>query len=287
MNAVSAITIETVLAFLRFLFFDKCLAPATIATYKAALGKPLRIAFGIDVSGPPFIDFIRGLHNLKPSSPVKRIRWSLDRVLDLCLSKTFVHNPSILNSLYVSAFLLSLATGTRVSELHSILRGEEFMEFSNLGVRLFPNPNFLAKNERPDCRRPPIFISRLKTEGGEPHLLCPVRSLERYISVTKESSSVKLFVHPVTLKELSISKLRFYLCKFIRMANPTVFPKTHDLRKLATSYAFFKSMCIEEICELVGWSSIRVFKRHYLKEIEAISSSLICLGREINPSKES
>ena len=84
----------------------------------------------------------------------------------LVFTEDFVHNPSVLQSLYVGVFLLALATGNRVSELHSILRGEEFMEFSNLGVRLFPNPNFLAKNEKPDVRRKPIFISRLKAMGG-------------------------------------------------------------------------------------------------------------------------
>ena len=40
------------------------------------------------------------------------------------------------------------------------------MDFSNLGVTLFPNPNFLAKNEAPNVRRAPLFISRLKGEGG-------------------------------------------------------------------------------------------------------------------------
>ena len=87
-------------------------------------------------------------------------------MLDLCLSNDFAVNPSLLNSLYTTSFLLSLATGARVSELNSILRGEEFMDFSELGVTLFPNPNFLAKNEKPEARRQPIFIARLKDEGG-------------------------------------------------------------------------------------------------------------------------
>ena len=185
----------------------------------------------------------------------------------------------------MTSFLLSLATGSRVSELNSLLRGEEFLEFSNFGVTLFPNPNFLAKNEKPDSRRSPIFIARLKLPGGAPHPLCPVMNLERYLRLSRDTVSVKLFVNPVTLKDLSVNKLRYFLCKFIRMADPTMCPKTHDLRKMASSYAFFKSMKIQDICELVGWSSIRVFKKHYMKDIEAISASVICLGSEIRPSK--
>ena len=118
-----------------------------------------------------------------------------------------------------------------------------------------------------------------------PHALCPVRSLETYLKLSKDAESVKLFVHPENLKDLPLSKLRYYMCKFIRLANPNVFPKTHDLRKLATSYAFFKSMNTDEICDVVGWSSIRVFKKHYLKQIEALSSSIVCLGKEVPASQ--
>ena len=110
-------------------------------------------------------------------------------------------------------------------------------------------------------------------------------SLERYLSLSGNTKSFKLFVHPESLQDLSLYKLRFYLCKFIKLANPGAFPKVHDIRKLATSFAFFRSMSTNDICDLVGWSSIRVFKKHYLKQIEGISSSIVCLGREVRPYK--
>ena len=110
-------------------------------------------------------------------------------------------------------------------------------------------------------------------------------NIERFLVLSKDTLSVKFFVHPVTLKDLSVSKLRYFLCKFIRMGDPSVCPKTHDLRKLASSFAFFKAMKIQDICELVGWSSIRVFKKHYLKHIQALSSSIICLGSEVPASQ--
>ena len=70
------------------------------------------------------------------------------------------------------------------------------------------------------------------------------------------------------------------------MANLDTNPKTHDLRKLATSYAFFKSMSLKEVCDLVGWASIRVFKKHYMQEIGEVSAQFVALGTEIQPSKE-
>ena len=68
------------------------------------------------------------------------------------------------------------------------------------------------------------------------------------------------------------------------MGDPGSFPRAHDLRKRATSYAFFKAMSSQQMCDLVGWSSINVFKRHYLRQIEDLSSPVVVLGSVVNPS---
>ena len=78
---------------------------------------------------------------------------SLDKVLDLALSDRFQLNPPVQDSMYIALSLTSLATGSRISEPNACLRGEEFLEFSNLVVTLFPNPIFLGKNECPMNRR--------------------------------------------------------------------------------------------------------------------------------------
>ena len=72
-------------------------------------------------------------------------------------------------------FLLALATGARVSELISLLREEIAILFTSKGVTLYPNPNFLAKNENPKFRKFPVFISKLRSEVGVPHPLCQCR----------------------------------------------------------------------------------------------------------------
>ena len=115
-----------------------------------------------------------------------------------------------------------------------------------------------------------------------------MENLRRYLQLSAASVSSKLFVHPSTLGELSVNKLRLLLCKFIRKADPTSFPKSHDLRKMASSFAFFHNIDMQEICDLVGWSSIRVFRKHYLKQIQEVSSSVVVLGAELPASvKES
>ena len=188
------------------------------------------------------------------------------------------------DSLSVSLFLLALATGNHISELNAFLRLDDFITFSLEGVTLYPNPNFLAKNECPSVRRDPIFISCLGGEEGRPHPLCPVDNLRRFLLLSRDTKSSKLFVHPKSLGDLSIAKLRWYLCRCIRWADPSSFPKAHDLRKIATSFAFFRNMSTSEICNLVGWQSVGVFKKHYLKQISEISSPVVVLGSKLSGS---
>ena len=184
----------------------------------------------------------------------------------------------------VTAFILALALGARSSELHALLRLDDNVVFSGDGVSLFPNPNFLAKNERPSNRRDPIFIPVLCLGDGVHHRLCPVALLRRYLLATSSTTSEKLFVDPERLSDLSVHKVRLLMCQLVRLADRGSFPRSHDLRKMASSFAFFRTMSTEEICHITGWSSFRVFKRHYLQRISEVSSSFVALGSRVSPN---
>ena len=276
----SRMTVEFVLSYLRFLFDVKKLAPSTISSYKSALSRPLGQAFNIDVSLPPFPDFIKAIFNIRPSKPATPIRWSLDKVLSFALSPRFQQDPSVNDQLAISLFLTALATGGRSSELSALLRLEKNLIASGEGITLYPNPNFLAKNENPRCRKDPIFIPRLNDEAGGPHPLCPVFHIEKFVKTTIKSKSVKLFVDPVTLEDLSTHKVRLWICKFIKWGDPGSFPCSHDLRKVSSTLAFLRSMSLEEICNVTGWSSVRVFRKHYFKRISEVAPKLVILGSQ-------
>ena len=278
-SQASGITVETVLAYLRFLFNQKKLAPATLSAYRSALAKPLLFIFDIDVSKQPFVDAIRAFFNIRPNRPVSRIAWSLDNVLNYILSNSLPRSSVLRESLMSTAFLLALATGRRVSELNALLRTDKFLQFDKEKVTLFPNPNFLAKNEDPSHRWDPIVISRLRDEEGGPHPLCPVAALQHFLRLSQSSSSQKLFVHPSSLQGLTINKLRWYLCKIVKLSNPSSIPKCHDIRKMAASFAFFGQMSLEDILSLSGWRSINVFRKHYLVDIQAISNQFVVYGK--------
>ena len=153
-----------------------------------------------------------------------------------------------------------------------------FSAFSPEGVVIYSNPNFLSKNESPFFRREPLFIKRLFDSAGNPHILCPVRGLEIYLRETSASLAATIFVDPVSLRSLPISKIRLLVCTFIRWADPGSFPKAHDLRKVASSFAFLKSMSFVDICDLTGWASFRVFKRHYLQSISDPGTEFVAMG---------
>ena len=175
-------------------------------------------------------------------------------------------------------FLLALATGSRVSELHALRREPEFLAFGNNDLTLFSRVSFLAKNEDPMHRRDPIVIPRLWDEDGSPHALCPVHAVHVYMNLTSSSTTGPLFLSSSTAKPLTKYHCSLLLCSIIKDSQPGVFPRTHDIRKMATSLAFFSNMGLKVLCKRVGWASPQVFLKHYLTQIQAVKHSCVVMG---------
>ena len=178
-------------------------------------------------------------------------------------------------------FLLSLAIGSRVSELCALRRGN-FVKFLPGGdLKLIPDPSVLAKNENPMIRRQPLRISGIP---GADNILCPVNNLRRYLAKSANCETTSLFVHP-TGKSWTPAGTRRVLCSLIKEANPESCPKSHDIRKMASSLAFFSSMTFQNMQAFTGWSSSKVFLRHYLKPIENLQRTSVVLGRNVTAGR--
>ena len=121
------------------------------------------------------------------------------------MSSDIVVGLSLFHLTMKTAFSLSLALGSRVSELHTLLRGEEFVNFNGGSATLFPNPSFLCKNESQSCRRAPLVIAGLLQEDGTPHPVCPVRTLKSYLAATMTSYSFQVFLLHVHLPNISVN----------------------------------------------------------------------------------
>ena len=180
-------------------------------------------------------------------------------------------------------FLLTLATGNRLSETHALRRGETHVNFNGDGsATLWPDPRFLAKNEKPQNRRKPIILQPLRKEGSAPHLLCPIQALKTYLHKTANAPDGPLFINPATQEPCSKNRVRSLLVKLIKLSQPEAKPQFHDVRKVSSSLAFFNGMNVQELCDRVGWASIRVFRKHYLKEIKDVSSPCVAVSSVVH-----
>ena len=119
----------------------------------------------MNLSEPPFTTLSKAFWNLRPKEPRPEPNWSLDKVLSLLRTRRFFVSPSLSDLTMKTLFLLGLATGARVSELHALRRGRGFITFRSIGRNKFlflaPNPAFLAKNEIPTHRLKAIKIEAL------------------------------------------------------------------------------------------------------------------------------
>ena len=191
------------------------------------------------------------------------------------MSDRFNINPTLESQLQKSIFLVALATGGRVSEIHALQREAKYVQFTATSVILSFPTTFLCKNEDPVQRRPPITISALVNEEGLPHRLCPVNSLKKFLAEISASKGNLFFDKRGPCSKLSIAN---HMCNLIKMSQPI----PHQVRKMATSLAFLSHFTTEEVCESVGWSSIRVFYKHYLQPLQEVSHPCVILGRALH-----
>ena len=189
--------------------------------------------------------------------------WSLNRVLShldtLDMSIEF-------NLLRKSAFLLLLATGWRISELHACVRDQEHCRFTTAqSLVLRPHSSFLAKNGHTN-RLKPKEISILRDAKGNISNICPVTTLRRYLDLNRDSKN-SLFLHTKFDKELTVKGLNSAICSIIRDAEPEAKARAHDIRRMAASLSFLKDMNIGDLTEEFNWSSPAVFYKHYFMAV--------------------
>ena len=109
---------------------------------------PLTLGFNINFNDKNLKLLLRSMWLKRPGTLSAEPKWNLDPVLKLLSSNLFNINVSSENLIMKCIFLLALALGNRISEFHSLLRGNKFVKFSKnfKAVTLIPNASFLAKN---------------------------------------------------------------------------------------------------------------------------------------------
>ena len=272
------ISVDFCVSFFRSLH-DSGLASSIINSLKSALTVPIRYDFGICWNEDPFNNIAKSWVAQCPKSPPKPISWSLAKVLDAAAAiRVDCKDEALL--LKKTAFLLSLGSAGRISEMAALQRGGDSVTFLPSGsVRLTPDPKFLAKNEPKDARWEPWSIPPLP----ECPSLCPVTTLRQYLEVTKSYEPGQLFRGETSGHDLTIKQLSQKIVYFIEGADPNQNANVHQIRSVATSLNFMKFLCFDELKSYTGWKSPRVFFKHYLKSISEISVPVVAAGKVVRP----
>ena len=253
-----------IISFFDFLLKDKNLRVNTLQAYKSALVDPLKYGFNYNIPNEIVLKCFKGMANLNPAVPIWVPDWSLDAVLQYLIDNKNNSSPLFLTR--KTLFLVGLCLGSRISELFALRRDEKSLIRMNDGsLKIYPDITFLAKNENPLERRGPHIIKPL-INGDD--TLCPVKSLEIYLTATCTSSCNHLFVHPINFGKWNRAGLSLAMVRLIREAQPDSFPRAHDVRKISTSLAFMRNMKIADITNSTGWKSTKVFLKHYLINIQ-------------------
>ena len=274
------VVVDYALNFLRKLFLKDNLKPGTILKYKTAIAPPLLAKFNINIKIPEASQLMHAMKRARPEIPSKDPHWNLNKVLKF-IDEEIPDSPPLILLLRKTAFLLLLATGMRISELHACLRTKECCSFTEDNfLQIGHHYLFLAKNEKPDKRWSPRVVKPLLMEDGSPNRLCPVSSLRSYLDRTSHFKKGRIFRSTGTLsKELTKHQLSTEICKLILSADPGTRARVHDIRSYASSYALGATMITPtELAQAIGWSSPATFFRFYRTAIEPLSKEVSLPG---------
>ena len=264
---ISSFTPETLAAFATHVFRSKpTVSPATVTNAMVAIRDPVSYGLGVEVDRRTWDLLKMSFFNQRPPTTPSPPSWSLEKVLNLLQTPRFTEEISPSDLLLKTVFLVAMATGHRVSQLAALLRTLQFMRFGpdDSSVTLAPKPLFLAKNEREGHRVAPILVPAWMTPSGH-HPLCPVASLRAYVAATSNYSDNALWVDPRSLKVLKSADLATSLVHLISLADPLSHPKAHQVRKYASTLAFFRSFDVEQVRRAGQWSSSASFIQRYLQ----------------------
>ena len=256
---------ETVVRFLSHLFHVRNLKPSTITLYRSALSRPLLIYFEVNLNCDSIRYLLRGMTVRRPKEPSPKPQWSLHKVLTL-LENIINHTET--SSLRKTAFLLLLATGWRISEVHACVRELQYTSFNERGSLLIkPHSSFLAKNglrKRIEQRE----IRTLLGSDGQLSKICPVSAIRQYLNMTHTQKSGCLFLNPRNSRALTLSQLKYQICSLITEADPNTRAKVHDIRKYAASISLQQDMIVGDLIEDFNWSSAATFYKFYFMQTE-------------------
>lgn len=276
------------------------LAPSTAANYRTALNSVLQLSLGYNIAQDPTLSaLLRGFATQAgPKQFLPEPAWSLSVVLDSLRYPPFEpkEQTTLENWSKKTLFLVALASGRRVSEIHALsFRDNQTVIYKDRMV-LNTELGFRAKNQGIHERGNPIEIPSLRPLVGTHNTLemalCPVRALFEYEKRTRtirqgQKAMFVCFKKGENHKPASIATLARWIKQTVSFAyskkhldseTGAQIAKMHDLRGMGNTLAFTSGASIAHVLQAGFWKNSNTFISHYLKDLSAESEGLSRLG---------
>ena len=222
---------------------------------------------------------IKGMFHDRPFSRPLVPAWSLSSVLESLSKPPFepLGSASLKNLTLKTVFLVALASGRRRGAIQALSTAHGHLVFTPHGVRLVPEPSFLAKNQTLDFTPEPIFLPKIGSFSSvrEDKVWCPVRALSWYLDRTKPFRShgeTALFLtHQSPHRRASASTISRWIVETISsdksaLTGPGT-PTAHDVRGVSASWALFDGVPVDRILQSAVWKNPNTFISCYLKDV--------------------
>lgn len=245
-------------------------------------------------SHPVISELIRSFELARPVSRSLAPKWNLSVVLAALIKPPFepLSGASRRFLTWKTVFLLKLATAKRRSEIHALSVNPSCLRFNTDGsVSLAFLAGFLPKNQLPSVMPGPITVPSLSASCGRDdpdRLLCPVRSLKFYLKSTssERGSNSRLWLPLIGKRDVSASTISRWVKSTIQFAydhlssedKSVMQIRPHELRALASSWAFFNHAPLEEVLQAAYWRSATTFSSFYLRDVSSEVDNLFSLG---------
>eukprot|EP00745_Piridium_sociabile_P014347 TRINITY_DN2118_c0_g1_i2.p1 TRINITY_DN2118_c0_g1~~TRINITY_DN2118_c0_g1_i2.p1 ORF type:complete len:1001 (-),score=88.55 TRINITY_DN2118_c0_g1_i2:57-3059(-) len=275
--------------FLAHLSSEKNLSASSVRGHRAAVCTTIRQLGGRSFSDDPLLrDVVRGISLNEARSPRRTPAWDLFLVLSVLRDPPFepIRDCSLKHLTLKTAFLLSLASGRRCSEVHNFSGLSKDLALEpdgSMSIRFLPG--FLAKNQSSDSPSPTISIKPLDSgylcPDDRDRFLCPVRCLRRYLKRTRSFRSTRrrllLSWNENYTEDIRRSTISRWLGYVIRAAyaksevDLAVFaPRPHEIRAWAASLAFIHTGNMNELLDAAYWKSPGTFIDYYLRDVSRL-----------------
>ena len=239
---------------------------SVINTNKSMLMQTLKLMGNHWCDSPRFIPrFMKGLFNSIPPVPRYVQSWDVSYVVEY-LKTLFPLESLDLKTLTLKLVaLVSLSLAPRAQTLVA-LNLEDMNIYDNqviFGVKT------LLKTSKPGK------IVNICIPHFEKEELCPMHTLLYYIEKTKNLRKChQLLVSYVTHKSVSTKSVARWLKEVLSSSGiDTGIFKAHSFRGAAASAAFSRGCSLTEILKTGDWSSVRNFKKYYLRPEPAKDSN--------------